>query len=313
MNDNQRLHALAANQHALVSRPQLRHLGFSRAAIRHRVRSGILEELTPRVYRIGGVPESPRQLACAAVLDCEAFAVISFEAGVALWQLPGFTLEPPTVASRRTGVTPIARIGTIHTSTHLPDHHTTVVDNIPVAYPARIAFDLAGQPDVNGDRLARLIDTMWGRSLLNYRLLHSMLDEHAERGRPGTQLMREILALRPPDYQPPDSNLKARVHQIVIEDGQPPLERQVNVGADHWIGRMDFVDRAARVVVQVDSMIHHGSVLDSARDEAQTAALTAAGWIVVRVSEHDVWHNKRDVQRRIREARREGRQRQARR
>jgi very-short-patch-repair endonuclease len=311
MHNNAALHTLAASQHALVARRQLTHLGFSRSAIRHRLRSGALEAVTPRVYRIGGMPETTRQLACAAVLDCVSFAALACEAAVALWEVPGYELTPPTVISRREGPSPIEHLGPIHTSTHLPDHHTTVVDGIPVTYPARTVFDLAGQPGVHPDRLARLIDTLWGRALLNYRVLHVMLEEHAERGRPGTVLMRELLDARPPDHRPPDSNLEARVHQIVIEDGQAPLERQINVGAEHWIGRMDFVDRLARVIVQVDSDIHHGSVLDAARDEAQTEALKRAGWIVVRVREHDVWHNKRLVQRQIREARRDGRRRQA--
>jgi very-short-patch-repair endonuclease len=311
MTNNAALHTLAASQHALVARRQLTQLGFSRAAIRHRLRSGALEAVTPRVYRIGGMPETPRQLACAAVLDCASFAVLACDAAVALWAVPGYELRPPTVISRRESPCPTEQLGPIHQSTHLPDHHTTIVDNIPVTYPARTVFDLAGQPGVHPGRLARLIDTMWGRALLNYRVLHVMLEEHAQRGRPGTVLMRELLEARPPDHRPPDSNLEARVHQIVIEDGQPPLERQINVGAEHWIGRMDFVDRKAHVVVQVDSDIHHGSVLDPARDAAQTRALEQAGWIVVRVREHDVWHNKGLVQRQIRDARREGRRRQA--
>ena len=71
------LNALAATQHSLASRNQLHTLGFTRAAIRHRLRTGRLEQLTGVVFRLGGAPETPRQLACAAVLNCACFAAAS--------------------------------------------------------------------------------------------------------------------------------------------------------------------------------------------------------------------------------------------
>jgi very-short-patch-repair endonuclease len=311
MSDRRGMLALAATQHSLVTRDQLTRLGLTRSAIRHLLSSGDLDRVTNRVLRLGGVPETPRQLACAAVLDCTSFGALSHESAAALWDIPGHALTPPIVSVVHGVEKAHDRLGTLRRSTHLPDHHTTIVDGIPVTYPARIVFDLAGQPGVHPDRIARLIDTMWGRRLVNYRILHSMLAEHASRGRPGTVLLRELLELRPADYRPPESNLEARVHQIVLEDRQPALERQVDVGMEHWIGRMDFIDRKARVIVQVDSEIHHGSVLDAARDDAQTAALELAGWIVVRVREYDVWHNKAYVQHQIRDARRRGRRRLA--
>jgi very-short-patch-repair endonuclease len=303
------LNALAATQHSLASRTQLRTLGFTRAAIRHRLRTGRLEQITPVVFRIGGAPQTARQLVCATVLNCGCFAAASHSSAAALWELPGYRLDPPTAMRRRTDSIPPPTLGIVHTTTHLPDHHTTVIDGIPVTYPARLVFDLAGEHDVHPGRIERLVDTMWGRSLVSYQSLHSMLQEHAERGRPGIAMMREILDERPADHRPPDSNLEARVNSLVVEDGQEPLERQRNVGAAHWIGRMDFSDVAARVVVQVDSDIHHGSVLDQARDEAQTKALEEAGFIVVRIREFDVWHNGRDVARVIRDARSAGRRR----
>ncbi len=302
------LYDVAERQHALVTARQLEACGLTESARRHRVRSGRLVPITRRVYRLGGVPSTDRQRVLAAILDCDGFAVASHATAAALWGLPGHRLIAPIVTKRRDGNERAKPIGIRHTTTHLPDHHTTIVDNLPVTYPARVLFDLAGEPDVNPQRLERLLDTMWGRSLVDYRRLHTMLAEHAARGRPGIRLMRELLEVRPPDYQPPDSGLEARVQQLVIEDGQPPLERQRNVGgADHWIGRMDFLDRDAKVVLQVDSMIHHGSVLDRARDEAQTLALEAAGFTVIRVDELDVWHHGREVARHVRKARTAGR------
>jgi very-short-patch-repair endonuclease len=68
--------------------------------------------------------------------------------------------------------------------------------------------------------------------------------------------------------------------------------RQVDVGDEYdWLGRVDFVDRVHKVIVEVQSSRFHSALLDAQRDAARIAALRAAGWTVVEVREHDLWHN----------------------
>jgi very-short-patch-repair endonuclease len=181
----------------------------------------------------------------------------------------------------------------------------TEVQGIAVTTPARTIFDLAGDPAVHPGRVERVLDTAWARRLVTYRSLHQMLHSLAKRGRPGIGVMRSLLADRPVDYRPPESGLESRFRQLLSEAGLPPMERQVDVGDEAgWIGRVDFIDRANRVIVQIDSDLYHGSVLDQQRDATQTAALRAAGYVVVRIVEFDLWHRKDEVLNQLRALRR---------
>ena len=56
--------------------------------------------------------------------------------------------------------------------------------------------------------------------------------------------MGALLLKRPVGYRPPESGLEARFMQILADAGEPPLERQVDLGGHDWIGRVDFLDRA---------------------------------------------------------------------
>jgi very-short-patch-repair endonuclease len=93
--------------------------------------------------------------------------------------------------------------------------------------------------------------------------------------------------------------MEARLHAVAREAGVHSLVRQRDVGGDEWIGRVDFLDPEKRLVVEVDSDLHHGSMLDAAADARRDAALIDAGYTVVRIKEHDVWHRADEVIRRL--------------
>ena len=76
--------------------------------------------------------------------------------------------------------------------------------------------------------------------------------------------------------------------------GEPPFERQVDLGDDEgWIGRVDFADRRLKVVVEVQSETFHSSLSDRRRDAERFRRLRAAGWIVVEVTEDEIFHRPR--------------------
>jgi len=131
------------------------------------------------------------------------------------------------------------------------------------------------------------------------------IDRRIRSGRPRLQAIRDYLDPRGPNYRPAESNLELRVNSILKQDGQKPLVHQADVGdEDEWIGRVDLLDRELRVIVEVDSELYHGSSLDRQRDAERVARLEAAGFTVVQVREHDVWHNPGVVVAQIRAARR---------
>jgi very-short-patch-repair endonuclease len=129
--------------------------------------------------------------------------------------------------------------------------------------------------------------------------LHRVTDELARQGRPGSGLMRPLLAARDAGYVPPESNLEARIQAIARRAGIDTLVAQRDVGGDDWVGRADFLDPATRRVLEIDSDLHHTSLLHEAADAGRDAAMAAAGYTLVRIKEHDVWHRPDEVVRRL--------------
>jgi hypothetical protein len=82
-----RLAALAARQHGVVARWQLRALGLCDTAITERVAAGRLHRVHQGVYAVGHTVLSPRGRWMAAVLAGGPGAVLSHAAAGALWEL----------------------------------------------------------------------------------------------------------------------------------------------------------------------------------------------------------------------------------
>src|SRR3546814_8936301 len=102
-----------------------------------------------------------------------------------------------------------------------------------------------------------------------------MLEVMAQRGRPGIRTMRQVLATRGLDYVPPASNLEARFEQILLQAGDAPMRRQVDIGdGDRWIGRVDFRDAELPLIVEIQSERFHASLIDKQlRSEEHTSEL----------------------------------------
>lgn len=283
---------MAERQHGVVARRQERALGASRDQLRRRVESGEWENLTLLVLRLAGSQRTFRQRAMAATLDAGAGAAVSHESAAALWRLPGFPTGELHI-SRTAGRSTLA---TVH-RTHVPEAHLRLFERIPVTSPARTVFDLAGV--LHPGRTERALDNALARGLTTVADLGRVTDDLARRGRPGSSLMRRLLAERAGAYIPPASNLEARLQAVARQAGLHSLVPQCDVGGDGWVGRVDFLDRSRRLVVEVDSDLHHSSLLDAAADAARDGALAGAGYTVVRIKEHDLWHRPGEVVRRL--------------
>jgi len=297
--DHHHILEVAAAQYGVFTRAQAAAHGVTRSALRNRLATGSWERVSSTVFRVAGTPPSPEQQAMTAALDV-AGGVVSHESSAAIWQLPGFRLTPIHVVRELTPTQTPSALSTVHSSTHLPPGHRCVQYGIPVTTPARTLFDLASRVHPLG--LPRLVDAAWSMRLVTGRALHAALEDHAERGRPGIQLMREILTDRPADHRPPDSNLEARFQEIAHSIGLTSLRRQVDLGGDVWVGRVDFVDDRQPLVVEVDSERFHGSLSDQQADEARRQALIDAGFVVLRIAEFDIWHRPAVVRDQLRAA-----------
>jgi very-short-patch-repair endonuclease len=200
--------------------------------------------------------------------------------------LRGFSIEPVTVSVERNGRRSLSGVR-LEESLFLPPHHRTLVDGIPCTTLARTLFDLCG--DVHALRAERALDSALARRLVTLRELWQVLVDLAEHGRAGTVLMRELLEERRENYVAPESELESRLIELARRYGLPEPERQVDLGDnDGWIGRVDFLFRGARIVVEVDGAEFHDGLVDQRRDEARDTRLEAAGWYVMRFRWDDV-------------------------
>ena len=300
------LRAVAAQQYGLVSRRQARALGAGRSGVRSRVLGPDWEAATPRVLRLVGAPAGIRQQLLLTVLDAGPGTVVSHASAAALWHLPGFSFATLHVSRPRTRSACATELAVVHHPTSLPASHVTERHGIPVTVVARTVLDVAGE--IHAGRLERLVDTVVTRSPSALPTFHAVLHELGASGRSGVAAMRAVLATRPVGHVVVESGLEARFARILAAAGERPLERQVNVGGHEWIGRVDFLDRELRLVVEVDSHLHHSSPLDRRADQARDEALRRAGWAeVVRITDDEIWRQPGVAVQRVREARRRGR------
>jgi hypothetical protein len=237
-----------------------------------------------------------------AVLDGPPGTFLAAVGAGELWRLPGFRFERTEVVQARARFRRSASLGTRHRPTLLLPHHVTEVHGIPVTTLPRTLFDLA--PRVHEDRLDRMIELTIAKSPGMLPALRSMLDELACRGRPGIAVMRRLLAKRPPGYIACESGLELRLDRILERAGEEPLTRQFDAGGHDWLARVDFADLLLRILFEVDSILHHTSPGDRARDAARDRALKAAGWAdVVRIPEEEIWYRPWLAVERVRKAR----------
>jgi very-short-patch-repair endonuclease len=277
--------ALANRQHGAMAWRQLREIGVDRRLAGRRCRAGVWEWATPTVLRLTGAPRSPEQRLVISILHAGPTAMASHESAAWLWALPGFGASDDVLLGR--GSHPV--IGAGHRPTLVLPHHRTTVRGIPCTSLPRTLFDLAGTGHYSG-RMPSLVNAVVNRSPAMLPALHRTLDELACRGRPGITLMRDVLGERPIGTRVVESGLEARVLQIARNAGILDLEPQLDVGGHSWLGRVDFAIRRLRLLIEVDSVIHHSSPADIARDDERDEAMLAAGWAkVLRIKEEDVW------------------------
>jgi very-short-patch-repair endonuclease len=302
MPDHDALRILTSRQHGVVSRRQLADLGFSRQAVAHAVRTRRLERLSQRVLRLTGTQETAEQVAMAAALDLPGGAV-ALQSACGMFRVLGYTIEPVHVLTDRHPNRGGGHLGLIHSTVRWQPSDITIVRGIPVTTPLRTLCDLAIR--IRPDKLSLTCDRMLGQRLLRLDQLRGLAPFLPEGSRnPAVKALTRLIEARPPGYRPAESGLERRFEKIIADAGEAPFERQVNLGDDDgWIGRVDFVDRTNRIVVEVQSDLFHSGLVDRARDRERIARLRRAGWMVVEVWEDEIWNRPNQVVAKVRAAR----------
>lgn len=256
---DRRVEELASKQLGHFSvRQVLLHQG-TMTMVRRRRESGRWQSRGYGVLALLGTPDSFDRRVIAAVLaaPCPAFA--SHRCAATLLGLPGYG-ERLELTVRRTSE--LRRPGLeAHRSNLLPDHHVTVVNCVPVTTVARTLFDLSAV--VRPQRLARTVDTALARRMVTLMDLSGIARDLGVRGRRRSTAIRQILLDRGDDFAAPETEIEQEFVDLIAGSVLPQPDRQVTLGdSDGVIGRVDFLHRRARLVIETDGREHHTSLLD---------------------------------------------------
>ena len=238
--------ALAGRQHGIVTTAQLAAAGVGRRALARRVARGWLVQRYRGVYQVGPVA-APRAEDMAAVLAIGDGAALSHQSAAAIWGFGRPDREVHvTIARRGRRSRPGVRV---HQTSSLT---ATVHDGLPLTTPARTLLDL--------------------RAVLP----RPELERAAEQA--------QILGLVIPDGAPDPGFTRSEAERrlkALCKAADLPLPRTNARVAGYEV---DAFWPAQRLVVEVDGWGFHSSRQAFERDRRKDAALTAAGYRVVRIT-----------------------------
>lgn len=266
---------LAARQNGVVSRAQVLAEGVTARQIDRRRAKRLWVTVFPGVYRIEGAPLTWLQQVNAAALWVGDSGVVCHRTAAALWGLPRFAEGGPTHVSHPTSLPPPEGVVTHQTAlgprdvvTHLGLRVTTV---------ARTLLDLAATEAAGDVRAA--VDFVLARKRLSIDQFRALVIR--SKGRRGVRLLRSILRTFEGGDGPTESELEARVMELIDSEGLPRPRRQASLRvAGRW-RRLDFLFPGTNVVIEADGFAWHANPVSFEKDRERSNALAARGFVVL--------------------------------
>ncbi|MDQ3675645.1 MAG: DUF559 domain-containing protein, partial [Actinomycetota bacterium] len=257
-----------------IARPQLVALGLGRGAIDSRIRRGWLHPVHRGVYAVGHRRLSARGRWHAAVLACGNGAALSHLDAAALWDLRGsnaskihVTVPSDGGRSRRSGVV-------LHRSRSLADDEVRTHEGISVTTVARTLLDIAGV--LAPGPLARVVERSLMLRLFDLDAVNATLARYPTRK--GSHTLSVIVADLHDEPQLTRSELEGYFIDLCDTHSLPRPE--INQGVEGLT--VDFLWMDHKLIIETDGRQTHGTPMAFERDRARDAALTVAGYRVVR-------------------------------
>ena len=271
---------LAGRQHGVVTWRQLRDLGYTKDAIRHRLRRGRLHRVRPQVYAVGSPRLARDGLRMAAVLACGEGAFLSHWSSIALWRLDDRVESQFHVTVLRSSALSQSDL-VCHRRPSLPDKDRTTQRGIPVTTPLCALFDVAST--VPEHRLERLIIEADKMGLVTSAGLRSAAQ--SRRGRPGVKAIRAIVGAD--EFRRTDSELERRFLRIARGTSLGLPLTQVEVQGF----RVDFLWRELGLIAETDGLRYHRTEAQQRRDRRRDRTLAAAGYVVLHFTHGEVFRD----------------------
>ncbi len=280
MADEGRLKTLLQAQHGLVSRNQMRVLGFTRHAIAWKLTRGELEPMTLRVFRRSGMSWSWEQWALSRVMSAGQGTGLSHRSAGHLYRLDGIdlrlseSLELSTPRERCFAAEDVV----VHRPRDLP---LTRVKGIPVTHLPRTLIDLAAVLD--SERLELALDSAQRLYPAIASTLPEALAELPTQGHRGISTLRELFGFRVDG--PTDSALEVKVWRRLREAGLTPPRRLYKVREGVVVvAEVDFAWPQHKVALHVHGFRWHRQHERFENDASRRSALASRGWLSVMIT-----------------------------
>jgi len=278
--------ALAARQHGVVSRGQLRDLGLADSAIGYRVSSGRLHRVHRGVFAVGHRRLPSLGAWSAAVLACGPGAVLSHAAAAALWDMRRSAASSVDVTIRRTGR--LTRPGIrIHRPRTMPENETSAREGIPVTTPARTILDMAAL--LSPSRLEHLLDQAEIRELTDYPALDAIATAHP--GHHGAARLQRAIETHCAGTNLTRSDLEILMKELCRTHGLPKPSINEQVAGKH----VDFLFPAQRLIVETDSWRYHKTRQAFENDRARDVLTSRAGYRTLRFTDRQLERRPHEV------------------
>jgi len=282
------LSTIAGRQLGLLTRSDAHGVRVTSAQLRRLVDRGVIERVTPRVFRFAAAARTWHQDVLAACLDGGPECLASHRTAAALHGFDGFradvveVLVPMHVRHRR-------KNAIVHHTRVLPATDRTRIGAIPVTSKARTLIDLGAVAPP--ERVEEAFDGA-ERAGMKRQHVETRYQILRAPGRNGIGAMTQILHGRLATERIPRSVLERRMHRLLTGAGLPlPVGNhpvQLPNGSNYEI---DFAYVSRRIAIEVDGHGSHATRRERAADNVRGNALVAAGWTLRRFTYEQVMHD----------------------
>lgn len=268
---------LAAGQHGVVARWQLRALGAGDDKIDGWIAARRLVPVYRAVFAVGHRVLTVEGRWMAGALAGGPGAALSHRSAADHWELTG--LARPLAHVTTTGFHR-PRAGIRFHDARLPADELTVHEGIPVTIVARTLLDLAAVE--SPARVRKAIAVAEARLLTDSPSLPELIERYP--GRRGIRTLHTVLGGIGEERGIADGELELRFDEFLDERDLPKPERNARVEVGDRTYIVDCLWPEHGLVVELDSRKHHGDWEAAESDRARDAALLSVGLVTARVT-----------------------------
>ncbi|MGH2710997.1 MAG: type IV toxin-antitoxin system AbiEi family antitoxin domain-containing protein [Actinomycetota bacterium] len=284
MRAEERCDLIAARQHGVLTRRQALAAGLSKGSIGARLESGRWRMVQPGVYSARSVPASWHQRLMAAVLSGGEAALASHRSAATLWGLGlegKVRIEISVTAGRR------IKGAIVHRRKPGDQARVARVNGIPTTAMERTLLDIAAV--VPAEHAGLALDKALRRGNATLREMRSFLESLGPKGRPGSRVLRELIAARDGRDAQTESELESKLLHLLRRRRVPmPVPQFRVMDGDLVVGRLDFAYPDHRIAIETDGYRWHGGPERWKKDMRRENRLKLLGWTLLHFSWEDV-------------------------